>query len=160
MSPAGVNHQLATMYRSMAALVQQYGVTQIAVEQPAYSQYDSALRAHIEKMAIVKLLCGIGNLKFGPLYNIKHIKKHATNDGRAEKRDMIRAANLFLGTSIVHDDNAADAAWILDMACRDIVPPKTAKQRKRAENRMAEKFAELPGQKHLFGRQPRKRRKR
>ena len=46
--------------------------------------------------------------------HLQEVKRHATGNGRATKPEMVRAA-LARGWN-PHDDNEADALWLLDFA--------------------------------------------
>jgi Holliday junction resolvasome RuvABC endonuclease subunit len=50
-------------------------------------------------------------------YAVSTIKKHATGNGRAEKADMIAAAEA-RGMKLA-DHDAVDALWLLDLALHD-----------------------------------------
>jgi len=155
MSPAGTPFKLHTLYRCIAGKVKDHGIKQIATEDIAFGQYDRAVTAHAEKLAIIKLVCGVANIEYGPAYNISSVKKEATGNGRASKEQMVRACQIMLGHNPI-DHNAADAVWILNLACRGVVLKKTKKKQAAEEK----KLAALPGQMGLFpGMTSRRRRK-
>lgn len=51
-------------------------------------------------------------------YSPTEVKKHATGSGKANKEDMVKAAEEKFGP--IEDDNHADALWILDMGMESL----------------------------------------
>jgi len=101
----------------------------------------------MENTALIRLVAGrhgVPLVRYAP----NGIKKYATGNGHATKRQMVDACNRTFGLSLSEaDHDQADAIWIMDMAINDVpgmdqnmaarkAKKKRAQSRKKKEPRL------------------------
>lgn len=103
----------------------------IAAEDASFGSHNPSVQAsHNELLGIIKLVAAESNIEVR-LFNPMTIKVFATGSGRADKKQMMRAAKTHYGLEI-HDDNVADALFIRELASRpDCWAPENPKKAKR-----------------------------
>jgi Holliday junction resolvasome RuvABC endonuclease subunit len=117
--------RLAAFKDLLRDAAQRWGCDLIAYEDASFGSPNPNVQAlHNELRGVIKLFAlevEAETISYHPTT----IKKFATGSGRAKKTQMRWACQTLLGF-IPHDDNEADAAFILAMARLGYLPPKQA----------------------------------
>lgn len=108
--------RLERLREHIFAAFRDWGFEAIAFEDASFGSPNPNVQAmHNELRGVIKLVAAELDLEILGPFHPTTIKKFATGSGRADKGQMIRAAETQLGIR-VDDDNIADALFILELA--------------------------------------------
>jgi Holliday junction resolvasome RuvABC endonuclease subunit len=132
---SGESHgeKLDCLYEWLTSFVTMYPVELIAFEDAGFaSKHRETAAFHGELRGIILLFAerrGLATFRVNP----SSLKKWATGNGRAEKRQMIQAMSTMFGLKI-DDPDACDARWVLEYAKAnwDKPPARSVKRRRAA----------------------------
>ena len=122
---------LDSFRKRLHGLWRQHPFTKIASEDASFGSPNPQVQAfHNQLRGVIYLVAyELGSLPV-VMYKPTSIKKYATGSGKADKRQVVDAAWEKLGLRC-HDDNQADAAWVLEMCknqwtagCKSYMIPK------------------------------------
>ena len=85
----------------------------------AASHMQGALVIQAEIQGVIVVWCEDNKIEYRGL-SPSEVKKHATTKGNASKDIMVAAAKSKWPDKCIHDDNTADALWILDFAMKQL----------------------------------------
>jgi Holliday junction resolvasome RuvABC endonuclease subunit len=111
---------LSDLYEHIMAMHRDHGLSKLAYEDASFGSHNPNVQAmHNELAAIIKLVAESLDI---PVVSYKptSIKKFATDNGRAEKWQMVQACKLHFG-KVVEFDDEADAFFVLEMAKQGLV---------------------------------------
>ena len=127
--------RLQTLLENIRYVARRFGIDMIAYEDARLgSHFFHVQAAHNELKAMIRLVAKELSVPLLPV-NPRSLKKYATNWGKAQKWQMIRAARTILGAA-PQDDNEADALWVLDYArsAPEIPPAKPRPKGRKAKS--------------------------
>lgn len=119
--------RLVKLAGRIRAACKMWGVDMIVYESQALGFKNPLAQASLSEVrAIIKMVAAEFDIEAVPV-NPMTLKKYATGNGRAEKRDVVAACRRLLGVD-VEDHNQADALMLLSLASqrdfREIVATK------------------------------------
>jgi Holliday junction resolvasome RuvABC endonuclease subunit len=105
------------LYRLQRCLIDQFtqGTDLVVFEASRNLKYGNAVRVAGQIQGVIELVCTNFSVEYRG-YSPKEVKKHATDNGNADKTKMLAAAKKKWPKVKFVDDNHADACWLLDLA--------------------------------------------
>jgi hypothetical protein len=135
-------HTLVELRSRILLVSETMGIDQIAFEDAAFgSRFVSTKQFHNELRGVIRLTAQSLNVPI-VTYMPATIKKFATGNGRADKRQMIRAAETHFGLRNITSD-VADARFVLEMAKQGYKPLPSKKAKAKAAKKAVVKQARL-----------------
>lgn len=115
---ADTGERLAQIRDSLAAVIDEYGPSEAAMESLYFSRNVTSALGVAEARGVIRLACrdrGLGMSEYGPM----DVKKAATGSGRSGKEDVQAFVRLVLGLrDIPKPDHAADALAVALCHCQ------------------------------------------
>lgn len=116
-----VGMRLLYLRKNLHDVFDLYGIDLVVFEAVRYAGSDAqrAMIVQSELQGVMKTWCEDKGINYKS-YSSNEIKKHATQNGNANKRKMIDAAiSKWKRVFSDEDDNEVDALWLLDLATKD-----------------------------------------
>lgn len=120
--------RLLLLYRHMQDVCLKYAIDLIAYEDATMGSHHAHVQARHNELRGVILLFGAVRKVPCVAYNPRTIKKFATDNGNADKTQMIRALETHYGIR-TDNSNVADAVFILSIAAHGIRPSQPSRRR-------------------------------